>query len=527
MSRADALSELQDKPVCSRGKHREGSFGSGVLAPPAGRPFSCCLGGFRLNDTPGKVWLYKEGGIRRLPWMEQVGAARLRDWNEVNPNDCVVLLGKPSVDSNRHGERDRSSNFSIPWLMNDKAASVIGMTTYELETRLRREGVPARIDSAIKSGTRLTVAVWGLDAVEIRRVTTDIKSIYGIKNRDRIIERTIYPIHHTLWKPLATLSVRAIYVLGLDFGQVELILNDEGKISVTGISSEINVAGEEGTRRLTNAMTSFAADWTRETSEGVQAALGADPEFILVSPEGRIVPASRYFSPAGDAGCDSVRIRGEKRWPLVELRPRPSNDPIHLAADVRRLLRVASKRTAGAALTWRAGALPVPGLPLGGHIHLSGAALTGERLRALDNVLGLPLRLLEPMNAAFRRPRYGSLGDFRRQPHGGFEYRTPPSWLVSPRLALGAFALAKVAAEHARELSAHRPLDHDTYRDAFYGENRVLLLKAADIMYDAIGRTAGYAAYREPIDFLFEAISMGRSWDETADIRLKWRIPIP
>jgi hypothetical protein len=527
MSRADALSELRDKPVCSRSKHREGSFGFGVLAPPAGRPFSCCVGGFRLNGDPGKVWLHREGIVRRMPWVEHVRAERLWDWNGVKPNDCVVMLGKPINDSDRHWERDRSSNHAIPWLMNDRAASVSGMTANELERRLRREGLPARIGSAIKDGTPLTVAVWGVDAVEMRRTTTDLKSIYGIKYREGFIERTLYPPDHALWKPLAKVSVRALYVLGLDFGQVDLLLNDEGKIFVTGISSEINVAGEEGRRRLTDAITSFAADWTRETSKGVQAALGADPEFILLSPEGRIVPASRYFSPAGDAGCDSVRIRGVKRWPLVELRPRPSYEPINLAADVRRLLRVASERTSGDALTWRAGALPVPGLPLGGHVHLSGAALTGERLRALDNALGLPLRLLEPTKAALRRPRYGSLGDFRRQPHGGFEYRTPPSWLVSPRLALGAFALAKIAAEHARELSAHRPLDDDSYRDAFYDGDRSLLLSAADIMYEAIGRTAGYAAYREPIDFLFEAISKGRSWDESADIRLKWRIPIP
>jgi hypothetical protein len=97
---------------------------------------------------------------------------------------------------------------------------------------------------------------------------------------------------------------------------------------------------------------------------------------------------------------------------------------------------------------------------------------------------------------------------------------------VSPRLALGAFALAKVAAEHSRELSFGRPLDEDRNRDAFYDGDRSLLLQAAEDIYRAISRTTGYAAYRQPIDFLFDAIARHRSWDESADIRVKWRIPL-
>jgi hypothetical protein len=479
-----------------------------------------------MNGKAGAMWLHAEGNEIRLPGFEQSRIPRLLDWSEVKPNDCVVMWGKMIGDGKRNWERDQGSNYSYPWLLNDRAASVSGLTAIEMERRLRREGVPARIGTAMQDGTPMTVAVWGLDVIEMRRASPDMQAVTGFKNRIRFTERTIYTPDHAIWKPVSNVSVRALYVLGLDFGQVNLLLNDKGKLFVTGVSSVINVAGEEGSHRLTEAIASFAADWSRETENGVQAALGADPEFILLSPEGRIVPASRYFSPESDAGCDSVRIRGEKRWPLVELRPRPSYEPKNLTADVLRLLRVASERTLGEGLTWRAGALPVPGLPLGGHVHISGAALTGERLRALDNALALPLRLLEPAKAALRRPRYGSLGDVRRQPHGGFEYRTPPSWLVSPRLALGAFALAKVAAEHARELSSQRPLDDEMYRDAFYDGNRELLMTAAKKIYEAIRRTTGYATYRGPIDFVFESIAQGRSWNESTDIRLKWRIPI-
>ncbi len=472
----------------------------------------------------GKTWLYGKGN-RRISMLErQTGIPRIDNLSGLKPNDCVILLGEPKFNA---GELvNRNSMLMSPWLFNGAATVVTELTTAETERRLRREGVPARLGTSDPNGTPISVAVWGFDAIEIRRDYPSARAVTSVKNGGGLSGRAIFPSDHAIWKPAERMSVRALYVLGLDFGQVELLLNDKGKLIVTGISPVMNTVHEEGDSRLADALVAFAAHWSMETANGVQATLGADPEFILLSSEGRVVPASRYFTPEGAAGCDSIRIRGERLWPLVELRPRPSLEPANLTADVRRLLGVAAERTAGIALTWRAGALPVPGLPLGGHVHISGTALTGERLRALDNAVALPLRLLEPPKASPRRPRYGSLGDVRRQPHGGFEYRTPPSWLVSPRLALGAFALAKVAAEHSRELSSGRPLDEDLIRDAFYAGDRPVLLKAAGSVYEAITRTAGYVTYREPIDFLFDAIARERNWDESADIRIKWRIPI-
>src|SRR5690606_31866806 len=65
----------------------------------------------------------------------------------------------------------------------------------------------------------------------------------------------------------------------------------------------------------------------------------------------------------------------------------------------------------------------------------------------LDNYLALPVLFLEnPKSSRLRRPRYGFLGDWRSQPHGGFEYRTPGSWLISPQYAQAVLCLAKVVA---------------------------------------------------------------------------------
>ncbi|MFC5403710.1 putative amidoligase domain-containing protein [Cohnella soli] len=442
------------------------------------------------------------------------------------PNDCIVPVGRLSTSTLFESSPDSSLSIS-PWLMNAKARETSALSDEELQRRLRREGIPALVEGKHPADvrvTRLRVTVWGFDAVEIARLLSDSPSINDVNKMRRIGELDCLPPGHALWKPAEKLATRTLYALGLDFGQVEVRVSDSGWIHVAAVKPAIPKLSEEGRLRWKERLDEFIAAWEAETGERPVAKLGADPEFVLLSEEGKVVPASRYFRPEADAGCDSVRVRGEKRWPLVELRPRPTTEPGQLAADVRRLLVVAAEKTAGAALNWRAGALPVPGLPIGGHIHLSGVALTGERLRALDNAVALPLRLLEPASAARRRPRYGALGDVRRQPHGGFEFRTPPSWLVSPRLTLGAFALAKIAAEHSRELAAGRPLDEERYRDAFYSGDRNALLEATERIYARIRQTFGYTAYKESVDYLFAAIAAGRRWDESTDFRRKWRI---
>lgn len=506
--------------------------------------------------------MVKQAGELRLyapkeivtPWLKSTGLPITNDNVQIQSNDCVFIAGAGSRlgSGSIWGSETTPRNFiqekvkrrleeslqmnpsSVkPWLMNERSSEIAALADEEVERRLRREGMPTLLGVIDSNSKRVSVAVWGLDAIEIRNMYTENYIVNGINYfsnafgaSESAINKPFLSNEHSLWKPAERLAVRALYALGLDCGQVELMLNEQRRFIVTGITTEIQVRSAEGESKLSEAVSNFAHHWNKETAFGVSATLGADPEFILLTPEGRIVPASRYFSPEGSMGCDSVRIRGEKRWPLVELRPKPSLEPAVITADVRRLLGAASRRIAGVPLIWRAGSSPVPGLPLGGHVHLSGMMLTSERLRALDNVVALPFRLLEPPNSAKRRPRYGSLGDVRRQPHGGFEYRTPPSWLVSPRLALGVFALAKIAAEHSRELAAHRPLDEDGYRDAFYEGDRSLLIEAADRIYSAIRSTSAYKSYSKPIDFLFDAISRHRSWDETADIRSKWRIPI-
>ncbi|MBB6638319.1 putative amidoligase domain-containing protein [Cohnella thailandensis] len=384
---------------------------------------------------------------------------------------------------------------------------------YERETRRDRDRAPRSsvlgggFDPIGSSGF-FRVCVFGLDTALVDPLPVDFRRPLELERR------------------LARASARALYALGLDSGTVGWRVGRGGRLgAIVSLSPWIEERGEEWPELLRERLKRFADSWSREARQPVRVRLGADPEFVLLSPAGKVVPASRYLPKRGSAGCDAMRVGGTLRWPLAELRPEPAEEPRELATSIRRLLALAAGRTAGAAVRFRAGAAPVRGLPLGGHLHVSGAALTGERLRALDNAVALPLRLLEPPEANRRRPRYGSLGDYRSKSHGGFEYRTPPSWLVSPTLTRGTLALAKLASEHSRELAADRPLDDDRMRDAFYGGDRRSLLEGAERVYRLIRSTSSYSLYQEDIDPIFKAIRENRHWDETTDLRKKWRIP--
>lgn len=526
----------------------------------------------------GSIWVSGEGAAADV--LVAAGCNRLGQADLPDSSDIVICVGgagggtsgaddwQAGLGGRGAAVRDAGGDSGV-WRWNAAAATVRALPPAELDRRLMREGLRAAIAGGV-SGRPPAMAASGGRARAARgafggagssrqgsgaargwanaaeRAAANGLSVGADGRLQRAMVRqyavTVFGLEAPVITPepgehiggrelagrLRRSSARAIYALGLELGTVTWQVDASGRRGIiVGLTPDLGAPDEAGSRRLAQAVSEFAARWRRERLGGrPETLLGADPEFVMLTAAGRIVPASRYFGPGEPAGSDSVVVRGVQRWPLAELRPRPAREPAVLAQRIRRLLRDAAERTAGAGLIWRAGAAPVRGLPLGGHLHLSGVALTAERLRALDNALALPLRLLEPPAAARRRPRYGALGDCRTKPHGGFEYRTPPSWLVSPKLALGALALAKLAAEHARELAACQPLRDDTLRDAFYGDGDPALLRAAALaMRAALEALPSYPAYRAAVAPLFEAIAAGRVWDESADIRLKWRLP--
>ncbi|MCU6708219.1 hypothetical protein M6D81_05790 [Paenibacillus sp. J5C_2022] len=326
-----------------------------------------------------------------------------------------------------------------------------------------------------------------------------------------------------LLRRVAYTAVRALYALRLDAGEAEVALGGDGRVA-------LRRARPLGAAELPQAVLEPLAEWYAASGgdPGRQSILlGADPEFALLRPDGRLASAARFFGAgaAGATGADALLVSRRLLYPVAELRPAPAADPAALAANVLRLLLRAAAKVNDPSLRWVAGAMPVPGLALGGHIHISGAPLTGRLLRCLDSCVAYPLALVEDPAGRGRRPRYGGLGDFRYQPHGGFEYRTLPSWLIAPAAAKAAFALALLCAREAHRLP-RIPADDGRYAAAYYAGDRSELAGCLDDIASTISATESYSALSVYIEPLLDAARQGKTWDEKLDFRHKWRIPL-
>ncbi|WP_249730456.1 hypothetical protein [Paenibacillus sp. J2TS4] len=319
-------------------------------------------------------------------------------------------------------------------------------------------------------------------------------------------------------------SLRAVYVLGLDYALVKAAVTADSRTVIVDVVPNPRLS-EPLARLFAEAIHKFAAKVEQEAESKSEVLLGADPEFVLRNREGQMVPASRFMDREGPVGCDAVVLSGQRTIkPLVELRPEPSADPRLLVLQLRRCMRMAAGIITDPELVWTSGGMPVRGIPLGGHIHLSGVWLHSRFIRLLDNYLSLPMLLTEDDNSRRRRPRYGYLGDVRRKSHGGFEYRSLPSWLHSPRLAAGVLCLARCIADHYRDLKLE-PLERADVQKAFYeGDKRYLQSIVREIWKD-LERLPGYSVYGKELNAL-KQIVFGGNIPATGDFRLAWKLPV-
>ncbi|MDT0123357.1 hypothetical protein Q9R46_11940 [Paenibacillus sp. RRE4] len=375
------------------------------------------------------------------------------------------------------------------------------------EQRKREAGLRVRYDVHISC----------LQAIRILRRDT---SGMGTRQEDELDREAA----SSVYKRVERLAIKTLYTLGLDHGAVRLEASGNGGCAVISVNPD-------PWKGVTDLALLYRENWqqhqtllNQERQESRVPVLGMDPEFLLVQmPESKIVPASRFLERTGIAGCDSVTIGGRRVYPVAELRPAPSAEPRELLSHLLRAFAAASRSISDSSLIWQAGGMPQRGLPLGGHIHFSGLQLTGGLLRALDNYLALPLAVLQDPRGSGRRPRYGTLGDFRLKSYGGFEYRTLPSFLVSPVVAKGVVALAGLIACHY-DLLKQRPLAEENVHSAFYEGQRDVMMTCIPSLMDDLKQLPGYARYERYAAPLMRQFKRGHTWDESRDIRKLWNI---
>ncbi|KOP68815.1 hypothetical protein AMS62_28900 [Bacillus sp. FJAT-18019] len=391
------------------------------------------------------------------------------------------------------------------------------------QTRLIRSGIPCRLNMGSGEDNRYmaryTVHVKELAATWISR------GLLGGSQDGYQPDAENGRYEDGLLRRLEKAAVRSLYTLGVGEGQVRIAARSGRRYLVEEVRM---IAGNNKTvmsAKGQGAEGNRASYEAHESTSTITLTMGMDPEFVLMRDNGDIVHASDFMERGGVAGSDAVRFQGEVIYPIAELRPSPRPSPKALMLEMQKALHEAHSLIRDHSLSWRAGALPYVNFPLGGHIHFSGVRLSLPLLQALDNYLALPLVLLEDPAGRFRRPRYGYLGDFRRQAHGGFEYRTLPSFLVSPLVAKLSLYVAYLIARYSDRLPA-RPLNTERYHRAYYEGDKLVLKECIAGWHRDLSALPEYSDYAREIELALSHMEAGRTWDESRDIRPLWNIPV-
>lgn len=343
------------------------------------------------------------------------------------------------------------------------------------------------------------------------------------KERGKNGERSQYVEEEQCKKAVDT-AKRVIYLLGLDYGMVRLALSTSKKIHVLSVDNSPILSNGEANL--------FFAEILRVMDTVTHAGLkevkmGADPEFMLSNAKnGQMIPASQFFPREGIVGCDSIRMPNRQQRPVAELRPSPAYSPLQLLSNLDQAMQTANKLVPYRHVKWLAGSRPFNGYSVGGHIHFSNVDLNNHILRALDTYIGLPLFLIENQATAVkRRNKYGFLADYRPKEYGGFEYRTPGSWLVSPQIAAATLCLAKIVASNYLKLTRNCFLSAEAQR-AFYNGNQDYLKILFNDLWADIQKLDMYYDYEDKLRIIYDMIKENRKWEEKEDIRKTWAITV-
>lgn len=334
----------------------------------------------------------------------------------------------------------------------------------------------------------------------------------------------------------AHLAIKAVHITGLDFAQVRVGIDQRNRPVILDLKPVLEYQTDVS-RKFIKLLKDYllkqehrpAKSQHRLKLPSTQVLLGADPEFVLHNQlTGGMVYPSSFLTKEGLFGYDE-RSEGRKGvlFPLAEVRPPPDPCPLKLTEKIKSALEHGLKKIPYKNIEWLAGSIHFNRYQIGGHIHYSGIELSSALLRALDNYLGLIVSMIENHEAsAQRRRQYGGLGNFRIKPHGGFEYRTLGSWLVSPEITKAVLCLAKVVALEYPRLKRDFFVSFEL-QQAFYQADRSLFYELFPLLWDDLKNTFTFKKYESELKVIYDMINKGQQWNEQLDIRKTWGLPIP
>jgi hypothetical protein len=267
--------------------------------------------------------------------------------------------------------------------------------------------------------------------------------------------------------------------------------------------------------------------------------IGADPEFCILK-QGDTVEYNEFYREHPELfGTNEYKdeIGLDGGWCALEVRPRPSKNPLEVVANIHNILRK-SVISCPKLLKyrWKAGAF-VNGNPIGGHIHFgvkeytnkhTGFVKNPDLVKILDNYLALPSLLLENRKEGKDRRDemdcgYGLPKDYRSN-KWGFEYRVCSSWITSPYIAAAFLCLAKTIVFERLNNNKFKFQNFGFTKYDFAEMNTCGIRKKFPIIWEDITKMSQYQVYKPYIDLIYFLIKNNKTWFPTVTLQEAWGI---
>ncbi|KXZ39382.1 YheC/D like ATP-grasp [Alkalithermobacter thermoalcaliphilus JW-YL-7 = DSM 7308] len=321
------------------------------------------------------------------------------------------------------------------------------------------------------------------------------------------------------------ISIKAIHALGLDYGVVNIGKDINGKYLVLDVDPTCKYMDEECKNAYVDKLIQTILKYDKLVDEKKEVTIGADPECLIKDKfTGELIVASELFKESGYFGLDDRSLEAQKKYfPIMEIRPDYSINPLKVFESIEQILISMYKHIHYKNVGIYSGSMPIYNYWIGGHIHF-GIKPNSKLIKALDNYLALLVMMIEnPYTARQRKTKYGMLGNYRLKYHGGFEYCSISSWLVSPELAKAVLCLAKVISQEYLNLNK---IFLSTYSDirAYYLVNKDYFKDKIKTIIEDIKSTKTFLKYKDQIQPLFQKALLSESWNEQVDIKDTWNL---
>jgi len=259
--------------------------------------------------------------------------------------------------------------------------------------------------------------------------------------------------------------------------------------------------------------------------------IGSDGEFLITTLKGQLVSAQDLLI----GGDNEFGVDGNKI--TAEVRPAPSENPIEGVHNIHKILlrkNNTDKRWLGFNLV--SGSYKPKLLndyPLGGHIHFGlkpDVIDPATACQCLDQYVGMASLLIEDKEEgmgrrAAHKGKYGQASDFRTKEatYGGFEYRTPSSWLTSPHVAASILCLAKTV---MNELINNKHFEPNVYvnKNDFKEIPQEKLRKLFPHMWNDVTHMELYQDFKPQLDFLYYLVKNKLTWFPGTPMKEAWGI---